>query len=143
MSDAEPSAKSPEQLRAELDEVRAELGVTVEELAHRVDVPARVRAQKDDTIVRLQATMEQVAHRVQESAEKGRAVLADKVGQAKTAYSDRAPPAVQQRVERARAVIAEKGVRGSRGAKVRREMTGRRIKHGFWKKQRAGGGRVR
>jgi DNA-binding transcriptional regulator YdaS (Cro superfamily) len=30
------------------------------------------------------------------------------VGQAQTAYSDKAPPAVQQRVERARAVIAEK-----------------------------------
>jgi hypothetical protein len=44
MTDAEPSDKTPEQLRAELDEIRAELGETVEELAHRVDVPARVRA---------------------------------------------------------------------------------------------------
>ena len=47
-------------------------------------------------------------HRVQESAEKARAVLVDKVGQARTAYSEKAPPAVQQRVERARAVLAEK-----------------------------------
>jgi DNA-binding transcriptional regulator YdaS (Cro superfamily) len=37
-----------------------------------------------------------------------RAVLADKVGQAKTAYSEKAPPAVQQWVEHARAVVAEK-----------------------------------
>ena len=30
------------------------------------------------------------------------------MGQARTAYSEKAPPAVQQRVERARAVLAEK-----------------------------------
>jgi hypothetical protein len=71
-------------------------------------VPAEVRAQKDDTIARLQAAKEHAAHRVQESAEKGRSVLADKVGQARTAYSEKAPPVVQQRVERARAVVAEK-----------------------------------
>jgi cytochrome c-type biogenesis protein CcmH/NrfG len=35
-------------------------------------------------------------------------VLADKVGQAKTAYSEKAPPGVQERVEHARAVVAEK-----------------------------------
>src|SRR5215212_10118000 len=108
MTDAEPSDKSPEQLRVELDAMRSELGDTVEELAHRVDVPARVRAQKDDTIIRLQANKDQAAHLVQDSVEKGRAVLADKVGQARTAYSKKAPPAVQQRVDRARAVIAEK-----------------------------------
>jgi hypothetical protein len=108
MSDAKPSDKSPEQLRAELGEIRAELGDTVEELVHRVDVPARVRAQKEDTIARLQASKDQAAQHVQESAEKARAVLVDKVGQARTAYSEKAPPAVQQRVERARAVLAEK-----------------------------------
>ena len=82
MIDATPSDKSPEHLRAVLGEIRAELGDTVEELAHRVDVPARVRAQKEDTIARLQATKDQAAHRVQESAETVRALLADKVGQA-------------------------------------------------------------
>ena len=56
MSNAEPSDKSPEQLRAELDQIRAELGDTVEELANRVDVPAQVRAKKEDTIARLHAS---------------------------------------------------------------------------------------
>ena len=37
-----------EALRRDLDEVRAELGETVEELAHRADVPARVRAKRDE-----------------------------------------------------------------------------------------------
>ena len=51
MTDATPSDKSPEQLRAEVGEMRAELGDTVEELAHRVDVPAQVRAKKEDTLL--------------------------------------------------------------------------------------------
>jgi hypothetical protein len=72
-----------------------------------VDVPAQVRAKKDDTVAGLQATKDQAAHRAQESAEKVRVVLADKVGQARTALSEKAPPTVQ-RVERARAVVAEK-----------------------------------
>jgi hypothetical protein len=108
MTDATPSDKSPEQLRAEVGEMRAELGDTVEELAHRVDVPAQVRAKKEDTLARLQATRVEAAHRVHEGADKVRAVLADKVGQATTAYSEKAPPAVQQWVEHARAVVAEK-----------------------------------
>jgi Protein of unknown function (DUF3618) len=108
MTDAKPSDKSPEQLRAEVGEMRAELGDNVEELAHRVDVPARVRARKEDTLARLQATKDEAAHRAHEGADKVRAVLADKVGQAKTAYSEKAPPGVQDRVEHSRAVVAEK-----------------------------------
>ena len=56
-----------------------------------MDVPAQVRAKKEDTIARLQATKDQAARRVQESAETVRALLADKVGHARTAYSEKAP----------------------------------------------------
>jgi ElaB/YqjD/DUF883 family membrane-anchored ribosome-binding protein len=38
--------------RAEIKELRAELSGTVEELAHRADVPARARAKKDETMQR-------------------------------------------------------------------------------------------
>ena len=36
--------RSENEQRADLEELREELGETVRELAHRVDVPARVRA---------------------------------------------------------------------------------------------------
>jgi ElaB/YqjD/DUF883 family membrane-anchored ribosome-binding protein len=51
--------RSPEELREELGELRAELGDTVEELAHRADVPTRLREKRDETAQRVQA---QVAH---------------------------------------------------------------------------------
>ena len=109
MTDAKPAAeKSPEELRAELASKRAELGDTVEELAHRVDVPAQVKAKKEETVSKLQDAKTEAVHRVQESADKVRATLAGKVGQAKTAYAEKAPPAVQQKVVQARTAYAEK-----------------------------------
>src|SRR5690606_3836162 len=41
---------SPDQLRAQLAELRADLGETVEELVQRLDVPARARARKDEIV---------------------------------------------------------------------------------------------
>jgi hypothetical protein len=51
--------RSPAQVRQDLDELRGELGDTVEELANRVDVPARARAARDETVQRARR---QVAH---------------------------------------------------------------------------------
>lgn len=45
--------------RAEIRELRAELSGTVEELAHRVDVPARARARKDETLQLLRERLTQ------------------------------------------------------------------------------------
>lgn len=46
------TGRSEEQQRVELEELREELGATVNELAQRADVPARVRARKDETLAR-------------------------------------------------------------------------------------------
>ena len=115
--------KSPEELRAELAAKRAELGDTVEELAHRVDVPAQVKAKKAETVAKLQDAKAEAARRVQESTAKVRATIADKVpgvqGKAadavtrtRTVYAEKAPPAVQrgvdQAVTRSRAVYAQR-----------------------------------
>jgi hypothetical protein len=111
--------KSPEELRADLAAKRAELGDTVEELAHRVDVPAQVKAKKDDTIAKLQDAKVEATRRVHEGTEKVKAAIADKtpvvqqkVDQAKAVYTEKAPPAVQQKVDQAvtkgKAVYAEK-----------------------------------
>lgn len=70
--------KSPEEIRAEVEvlseerlqdveELRADLGDTVEELAARLDVPARVRTTRDETV----AT-------VQQQGDRARRALADK-----------------------------------------------------------------
>lgn len=73
--------RTPEELRNDLGELRAELGDTVEELTHRVDVPARVRAKREETTAQVQ---EQVAH--------ARAVLAEKAPAVETTLRER--PAV-------------------------------------------------
>lgn len=58
----------PEERRAEIDGLRHELGDTVEELAHRVDVPARVKARGAETadrarvqVARAQAVLDEKA----------------------------------------------------------------------------------
>jgi hypothetical protein len=40
---AAPGPKDPEAIQAQIDATRAQLGRTVEELSHRLDVPARAR----------------------------------------------------------------------------------------------------
>jgi hypothetical protein len=123
MTEANSAEKSPEELRAELAAKRAELGDTVEELAHRVDVPAQVKARKDDTVAKLNEAKAEAARRVHESTEKVKAAIAEKapvvhqkvdqaVTRSKAVYAEKTPPAVQQKVDQAvvrgRAVYAEK-----------------------------------
>jgi Protein of unknown function (DUF3618) len=55
----------------DVEELRAELGETVEELVHRVDVPQRLRDKRAETTERVQA---QVAHAREVVAEKAPAV---------------------------------------------------------------------
>jgi len=120
MTDTE---KSPEDLRAELAAKRAELGDTVEELAHRVDVPAQVKAKKDDTVTKLHDAKVEATRRVHEGTEKVKAAIADKtpvvhqkvdqaVSRSKAVYTEKAPPAVQEKVgqavDKGKAVYAEK-----------------------------------
>jgi len=120
MTDTE---KSPEELRTELAAKRAQLGDTVEELAHRVDVPAQVKAKRDDTLAKLQEAKTQATRRVHEGTEKVKAAIAEKapvvhekvdhaVEKGKAVYTEKAPPAVQHKVDQAvvkgKAVYAEK-----------------------------------
>jgi len=115
--------KSPEEMRAELAAKRAQLGDTVEELAHRVDVPAQVKAKKDDTVAKLQEAKAEATRRVHEGTEQVKAAIAEKapvvqqkvdhaVEKSKAVYAEKAPPAVQhkvdQAVEKGKAVYAEK-----------------------------------
>ena len=49
------TGRSGDEQRVDLEELRGELGATVEELAHRADVPARMRARRDATLARAKA----------------------------------------------------------------------------------------
>ena len=123
MTDPKTPAKSPEELRADLAVKRAQLGDTVEELAHRVDVPAQVKAKKAETTAKLQDAKAEATRRVHEGTEKVKAVIADKtpvvqqkvddaVTRGKAVYADKTPAAVQEKVDQAvtkgKAVYAEK-----------------------------------
>lgn len=44
--------RSPEELQADIAELRAEVGATVAELSRRVDAAARFRARRDDLLAR-------------------------------------------------------------------------------------------
>jgi hypothetical protein len=55
----------------DVEDLRAELGETVEELVHRVDVPQRLREKRAETTERVQA---QVAHAKEVVAEKAPAI---------------------------------------------------------------------
>lgn len=48
-----PEERSPEQIRAEIDKTRAELGDTVEALAEKTDVKARAKAKAAEVRARV------------------------------------------------------------------------------------------
>jgi hypothetical protein len=123
MTEAKPGEKSPEELRAELAAKRAELGDTVEELAHRVDVPAQVKAKKAEATAKLHDAKTEATRRVHESTEKVKAAITEKtpvvqkkvddaVTRGKAVYTEKTPPAVQEKVGQAvtkgKTVYAEK-----------------------------------
>jgi hypothetical protein len=83
--------KSSEELREEvdeldddrlrhIDELRAELGDTVEELVARLDVPARVQAKKVETVAAAQQQMDRIYRIVVEKTEAVRKRLRDRPG---------------------------------------------------------------
>ena len=60
-----------EVVERDVEQLRAELGDTVEELVHRVDVPQRLREKRDEATERVQA---QVAHAREVVVEKAPAI---------------------------------------------------------------------
>lgn len=59
---------SVDEQRVELEELREELGDTVEELARRADVPARVKARRDELVTQAKEMGEQAKVTVAEKA---------------------------------------------------------------------------
>jgi uncharacterized protein DUF3618 len=56
--------RSPEQIRADIEHTREELGETVEALAAKTDIKAQARSKVDETKQRARDTVEQVRDKV-------------------------------------------------------------------------------
>ena len=74
----DPGQRSPAELRSDLEALRTELGETVEELHHRVDVPARVKESAADAADTVKGAAAGAAAFARDQVELGRQVLADK-----------------------------------------------------------------
>ncbi|EMF55192.1 DUF3618 domain-containing protein [Streptomyces sp. SID5476] len=59
-TDGSVGAKGPDELRRQIEETRAQLGDTVEELAAKADVKARVHAAQADVKAKAQSAWERV-----------------------------------------------------------------------------------
>ncbi|MBF6474554.1 MULTISPECIES: DUF3618 domain-containing protein [Nocardia] len=81
MSDSRPDAGQPTDdvaaLRRDRDQARAELGRTVEQLGHKLDVPARSKEKAHDAVEATQHAASDVALAVADKAQQARTGAAD------------------------------------------------------------------
>jgi hypothetical protein len=81
MSDSRPRAGQPTDdvaaLRRDRDEARAELGRTVEELGHKLDVPARSKEKAHEAVEATQHVASEAALAVADKAQQARTGAAD------------------------------------------------------------------
>lgn len=72
------SRDTPPDPQREVEELRTELGDTVQELAHRVDVPSRMREKRAETTERVQAQVSHARETVAERAPAAQAALRER-----------------------------------------------------------------
>jgi type I site-specific restriction endonuclease len=97
------TASSPEdEIRQEIERTRAELGQTVEALAHKADVPARVKDKVHDTKQTVQVKAEQATQQLQENIPALQAKAGEIASQAERLIHQalqKLPPPVAERIE--------------------------------------------
>lgn len=96
MSDADRNvpwvpSNDPHIAEREVKEVRAELADTVEELAHRLDVPARLRDKRDVTAQRVQQQVTHARDAVAQRAPELSRTLQQQATHARDVVNQRAP----------------------------------------------------
>ncbi|WP_051020793.1 DUF3618 domain-containing protein [Nocardia araoensis] len=81
MSDSRPGAEQPTDdvaaLRRDRDQARADLGRTVEELGHKLDVPARSKEKAHDAVEATQHAASEAALTVADKAQQARTGAAE------------------------------------------------------------------
>lgn len=91
-----------EEIRKDIERTRAQLGHTVEALAHKVDVPARVKDKMHDTKETVQVKAEVVTQQVLEQTAALQAKASEVAGQAERLIYEtleKLPPPVAARIE--------------------------------------------
>jgi hypothetical protein len=93
---------SEDELRQDIERTRAQLGDTVEALAHKADVPARVKDKVHDTKETVQVKAEEVTQHVLEGTEALQAKAGEMASQAEHLIRQalgKLPPPVAARIE--------------------------------------------
>lgn len=96
------SSSREDELRQDIERTRAQLGDTVEALAHKADVPARVKDKVHDTKETVQLKAEEVTEHVLEGTESLQVKAAEMASQAERLIHqalEKLPPPVAQRIE--------------------------------------------
>jgi hypothetical protein len=97
------TSSSPEdEIRQDIERTRAQLGQTVEALAHKVDVPARVKDKVHDTKQTVQVKTDQATQHLQESIPALQAKAGEMASQAERLIHqalEKLPPPVAERIE--------------------------------------------
>ncbi|WP_280369087.1 DUF3618 domain-containing protein [Nocardia wallacei] len=95
-TDAEAAAAAPTEpdaIRRDIERTRAELGETVDALAHKADVPARAKEKLHDTSTTAQAKASELSARAEDAAGRAIATTEARADQASAAVRRRPLPA--------------------------------------------------
>jgi hypothetical protein len=96
------SSSSEDEIRQDIERTRAQLGQTVEALAHKVDVPARVKDKVHDTKQTVQVKADQATQHLQESIPALQAKAGEMASQGERLIHqalEKLPPPVAERIE--------------------------------------------
>lgn len=98
--------RDPDELRADLEQQRRELGETVEELVHRVDVPARARERRDEAVAQVRRYADRTTDAVAQRARQASGQARRQAARAGDVLHDRAPGFERAVRERSAALLA-------------------------------------
>ncbi|WP_280336919.1 DUF3618 domain-containing protein, partial [Nocardia wallacei] len=119
-TDAEAATPTePDAIRRDIERTRAELGETVDALAHKGDVSARAKEKLHDTSTAAQAKASELSARAEDAASRAIATTEARADQAGAAVRRRPLPAAA-----AAAAAARRGTRGRVGGRHPQERGG-------------------
>ena len=104
----EQQTRTPEQIRADIEATREELGDTVEQLAHKTDVKARAQDRVEEVKADLNERKEAVKATVTEKAEAVTGKVKSAAPGGDSGPSDPTAPSAQEKVQESAQQVAEK-----------------------------------
>ncbi|WP_433363259.1 DUF3618 domain-containing protein [Actinoplanes sp. CA-142083] len=93
------TAQDPQQLRAEIEQTRADLGETVEALAAKTDIKSRAKEAASDATERAKVAASDAAGRAKEAATDAVGKAREKLDESRHIATDRLAPAVREKAQ--------------------------------------------